>query len=295
MKPPEMDTRFHSNVNKDFLRSGYDKALIEIWRSGCGRRLKYLGLPAWRMLDIVEWDKLLSRFTTIEREENQQHLMFLKANVENVEERLHALFGELVEILLTGRDRYGNQADWPYDLVNLDYFGGFIYQTLSRPKAVKKLIQNQATYERSFMLIITQQLRDGDVVGEKLNFLDDLGRSLKSGIIDISLHPAVNAIINWYRSANIPDAARQALYMNFFLRDCGEPEHFDVKCRPPIVYAGTGGTWMIHFVTDFSYRAGIAHRAASNQSIIELINLGLLEVKDGKFTQTSIAQPMLSV
>lgn len=295
MQIPELDTSFQSNPSKDFLRSGYDRALIESWYGACGRPLKYLGLPAWRMLDIIEWQKFLGRFTTIEREENQQHLMFLKANVEDVEERLYALFGEFDEILLSGRDWYGKQPDWPFDLVNLDYFGGFIYHSLSRPKAVKKLIQNQATYERSFMLIITQQLRDGDIAGEKFKFLDDLRRSLKSGVLDRSLHPAVDSVVDWYQRSDIPDAARQALYMNIFFRDSGESEQFDVKCRPPVIYSGTGGSWMIHFVTDFISRPGTGHRVASVQSLLDVINLGLLEAKDGRFVKTRFVQPKVSI
>lgn len=257
--------------------------------------MKYLGLPAWQMLDILEWQGFLKRFTTIEREENQQHLMFLRANVKNVEHRLYSLYGEFDEILLKGKDSYGHCPEWPYDLVNLDYFGGFIYPNLSRPKAVRKLIGNQAAYERSFMLIITQHLRDKDSIGEKEKFLEDLRQWLKGGIYSRSLEVSIDVVVSWYKDAEIPDAARQALYMNFFFRDSGEMEHFDVKCRPPIIYAGTGGTCMIHFVTDFFYRAGIGHRAASEQSLVEVINLGLLEVRDGGFVESRLKQPQLSI
>lgn len=295
MQARKLETVFESNPTKDFLREQYDGALIAQWRQELGKPLKYLGLPAWKMLDIITWQKYIGRFTTIEREENQQHLMFLKANVENVEERLHALYGAFDEILITGRDQYQHKPDWPYELVNLDYFGGFIYQNMSRPKAVRKLIQNQGTYEESFMLIITQQLRDGDSGDEKRGFLDDLSKSLKGGILDKTLHPAIDAVIDWYRSAEIPDAARQALYMNYFFRDSGETEHFDVKARPAVIYSGTGGAWMIHFVTDFRHCSGIGYRAASDQSLIELINLGLLEARGGGFVKTRFVQPKLAV
>lgn len=295
MEIPTLKTVFESNRNKDFLRGEYDKTLVEQWKSICGRPLKYLGLPAWEMLDIIEWQESLSRFTTIEREENQQHLMFLKANVRDLEHRLCCLYGKFDDILLQGRDEYNRVPDWPYDLMNLDYCGGFIYQDLSRPKALRKLIQNQSIYERSFMLIITQQLRDGDVAGEKLKFLDDFAKSLKGGVIERSLHPAIDEVVEWYRRADIPDAARQGLYMNYFLRDCGESEHFSVKCRPAIIYPGSGGAWMIHFVTDFSYHGGVGHRVASDQTIIQLINLGLLELSDGKFAQARLVQPSLLV
>jgi hypothetical protein len=295
MQAPKLDTVFESSVTKDFLRKEYDYALIAEWRRELGKPLKYLGLPAAKMLDIIEWERALGRFTTIEREENQQHLMLLRANVENVEERMHALYGDFEQILLSGRDLYQHSPEWPYQLINLDYFGGFIYKNMTRPKAIRKLIQNQGGYAANFMLILTQQLRDGDCVGEKLSFLNDLSKSLKSGILDKRLHPAVDLVIDWYRGADIPDAARQALYVNYFLRDAGETEHFDVKARPPVIYSGTGGAWMIHFVTDFRYQHDIAHRAASDQTLIELINLGLFEAKEGGFVKPRFVQPKLAL
>jgi hypothetical protein len=292
---PKLEVVFESNQNKDFLRSSYDKPLIQNWYRSMGTGLKYLGLPAWQMLDIIEWQDSLDRFTTIEREENQQHLMFLRANVKEVEHRLYSLYGEFDEILFNGRDSYGHCPDWPYDLVNLDYFGGFIYPNMARPKAVRKLVTNQATYQRSFMLIVTQHLRDRDSIGEKEKFLEDLRQWLKGGIYNRSMHKSIDKIVDWYKNAEIPDAARQALYMNFFFRDSGEMEHFDVECRPAVIYPGTGGAWMIHFVTDFRFLPGTGHRVASKQSLIEMVNLGLREVRDGMFVETRLQQPQLKI
>lgn len=293
MASQKLETVFESNPNKDFLRSNYDKPLIEQWYRSLGKSLKYLGLPAWEMLDIIEWQDFLERFTTIEREENQQHLMFLRANVKDLEHRLHTLYGEFDDILITGRDKYGKTPQWPYDIVNLDYFGGFIYPDLSRPKAIKKLIENQAIHERSFILLLTQHLRDRDSIGEKAAFLGDLRKWLKNSTYDQTLHTAIDRVIDWYLNAEIPDAARQALYMNFFLRDSGEGQHFSVKCRPAIIYSGSGGAWMIHFVTEFCYQSRTGHRATSDQSLVKLINLGLREVREGKFVESRFAQPTL--
>ena len=211
MTIPKLDVVFESNQNKDFVRSKHDRVLIQEWSKLRKQTLKYLGLPAWQMLDIIEWQDCLDRFTTIEREENQQHLIFLRANVKDVEHRLYSLYGEFDEILLKGRDSYGHCPEWPYDLVNLDYFGGFLYPNLSRPKAVRKLIGNQAGYERSFLLIVTQQLRDKASIGEKENFLEELRQWLKGGIYDRSTHKSIDKVVDWYKDAEIPDAARQAL------------------------------------------------------------------------------------
>lgn len=266
---------FRSNPNKDFLRSVYDKEIIVRWCSAIGRPLEYLGLPGADMLDVAEWQDYLNHFTAIERDENQQHWLFLRANVRDVEHRLYSLYGEFAKILLSGRDRYDRAPCWPYDLVNLDHFGGLIYRSLARPKALKKLIQNQDDYERSFLLIITHDVRDADLSGEKLSFLDDLERQL---IRDSGDTPSLGAAICWYKAESTPDVARQVTYTNVLLRDLGEAAHFRVRCRPGITYTGTGGTKMVHFVTDF-HHSPKAYRAVSEQSLVQVVNLGCREVR----------------
>jgi hypothetical protein len=280
---------FQTNPNKDFLRSGFDAELVERWYRRCGHPLKYLGLPASEMLDILAWQRFLGRFTTIEREENQQHLMFLRANVRDVEHRLHSLYGEFDEILLSGRDRYGTRPEWPYDLVNLDYFGGLIYPGLARPRALRKLISNQSDHQHSFMLIVTQHLRDGDTVGEKSSFLEDLGRTLTNTALDTRNRSKIDRLIGWYADAATPDAARQALYMNVTLREFGESHHFDVFCRPAIIYTGTGNCSMIHFVTEFNVRPNVGHKTASSQSLIDVIRFDLKQVRDGSLRSVASA------
>ena len=288
------ETVFHSNRNKDFLRCEYDYSHVERWHRKCGRPLKYLGLPAWEMLDIISWQKFLGRFNTIEREENQQHLMFLQANVRDVEHRLNSLYGEFDEILLRGHDGYGHRPDWPFDIVNLDYFGGFVYSDLARPKAIKKLISNQVDFEQSFLLIVTQDVRDGDRIGEKALFFENLRRSLKSSALGRSSQKAIDRVMDWYCDPRTPDSIRQALYMNVFFRDAGEAEHFDVECRPAILYLGTGKASMMHFVTDFAFHSGIAHRASSRQSLVELVDLALLELNECKLTKPKGDRPKLA-
>jgi hypothetical protein len=293
--PDQRPTVFQTNPNKDFLRTEYDYSHVERWCRKSGMRLRYLGLPAWEMLDIISWEKFLERFTTIEREENQQHLMFLQANVRDVENRLYSLYGEFDQILLSGRDKYGRGPEWPYDIVNLDYFGGFLYSDLSRPRSIKKLISNQANFQRGFLLIITQHLRDADTLGEKGAFLEDLRRSLKSTTTAGSAHKTIDKVIDWYASPSTPDSFRQTLYMNVFLRDAGEADHFNVECRAGILYSGTGKASMVHFVTDFVFCPGIGHKTASAQSLPRLIDLGTLEVRDGAFASPALVAPKLAI
>jgi len=279
-----MELAFKTNPNKDFLRSVYDKQLVRGWYATVGRRLEYLGLPGPDMLDIAEWQEFLNRFTAIERLENEQHLLFLRANVKDVEHRLHSLYGEFDKILLTGRDRYGHAPRWPYDVINLDYFGGLIYQDLSRPRALSKLIQNQDDYGRGFLLIITHDLRDGDFVGEKLSFFDDLGKRL---VRDFGKEDVILPAIAWYKASSTPDAARQATYTSVLLRDCGESAHFRVKCRPAIIYTGTGGTKMIHYVTEF-HHSPREYRAVSEQSLVQIVNLGYKELREGQLLESIV-------
>jgi hypothetical protein len=292
--PAQRDSVFHTNPNKDFVRSEYDYAHVERWYQLRGQRLNYLGLPAPEMLDIIAWEQFLNRFTTIEREENQQHLLFLQANVRDVEHRLYSLYGQFDEILIKGRDSLGRQPEWPYDVVNLDFFGGFIYQDLSRPKAVKKMISNQVDFQRSFLLIVTYHLRDCDVIGAKASFLKDLRQLLKNSTREAATRKTIDRAMDWYSDSATPDSQRQTLLVNSFLRDTGEAEHFDVLCRPSVLYSGTGNASMIHFVTDFTFRPGTAHKTSSKQSLFALVDLGTREVKDAKLIKSAAKQPRLT-
>ncbi|MDP9201614.1 MAG: hypothetical protein M3P26_06740 [Gemmatimonadota bacterium] len=280
---------FTTNSNKDYLRSTYDRDIVKTWSERLGVRLQYLGLPGPDILDIVEWQDFIDRFSTIERLENEQHLIFLRANVRDMEHRLHSLYGTFDDILLAGRDRYGQTPRWPYDLVNLDFFGGLLYSDLDRPKALAKLIENQKTYGKSFLLIITYHLRDADLAKEKLAFLEDLQRKLNR---NFGIRAEFADVIGWYKNSGTPDAARQSLYLNTFLLETGEASYFRVVCRSPIVYGGTGGAQMIHFVTEFHYQQG-AHRGVSEQSLIDVINLGYTALKAGRVSEP-ISIPRLS-
>jgi hypothetical protein len=273
---------FHTNENKDFLRDICDREAVRVWQqSVVKQKLKYLGLPAAEMLDIVSWEPFLGTFTAIEREENQQHLMFLRANVNDIEHRMRSLYGEFDEILISGRDRYGHSPDWPFDLINLDYFGGLVYSNLARPKAIKKVIENQSNYRHNFLLIITQHLRDGDTIGAKATLLEDIRRSIKNVCVDQNVMRLIDEVMDWFADPRTPDIARQGLYMNVFLRDQGEAEQFDVKCQPAIHYIGTGHSSMIHFVTEFRHRGDAAHRIASEQSLVDVVDFNVRSVNDG--------------
>jgi hypothetical protein len=266
---------FKSNPNKDYLRGTYDRAIIARWHDERRAPLRYLGLPGPDMLDIKEWQDFLDFFTTIERSEDEQHKLFLSANVRDVEHRLHSLHGDFDKILLTGRDGYNHTPRWPYDLVNLDFYGGFIYHDLARPRAIEKLVGNQRNYKRSFLLIITHDLRDADLTGEKQAFLTDIRRLLRRDHSGSDIETAVD----WYLASSTPDAARQALYMNIVLRDLGEANQFKVQSRPAITYIGTGSTKMIHYVTEFHWQPQ-GYRAVSDQSFIDVFNLGYCELRN---------------
>ncbi|MGA2875768.1 MAG: hypothetical protein ABSE82_09560, partial [Nitrososphaerales archaeon] len=48
-----------------------------------------------------------------------------------------------------------------------------------------------------------------------------------------------------------------------------------------ILYAGTGGAVMIHFVTDFTFRPGISHKVGSSQPIADVLTFSVREAHDG--------------
>lgn len=71
--------------------------------------------------------------------------------------------------------------------------------------------------------------------------------------------------------------------MNVGLREFGEVEQFDVTCRPAILYSGTGGSLMIHFVTEFHHRPTVGHKTTSKQSLIDVVNFNVRTLRNGSF------------
>lgn len=77
------------------------------------------------------------------------------------------------------------------------------------------------------------------------------------------------------------------------LHEEGEAAHFAVRCRPAVVYTGTGGAQMIHFVAEFEHTTG-GHRAVSTQSAIDVANLGVQKLDEGELKEL-VAVPRLSL
>ena len=70
---------FLSSKNKAFIRSNWNKHLIEFFDTELGYKLIYLGLPSPNAEDIKEWIEYLSKVIAFQcRDFTQNHLTQIK-------------------------------------------------------------------------------------------------------------------------------------------------------------------------------------------------------------------------
>ena len=282
---------FVSTLNKDIIRSKFDKVVVEDeWRRK-GRSLTYFGLPGPEMLDVLEWRKYLGTIIAVEREMYARHFLRTKVFKEGYgADRFQILAGDIDDVILEGKDLDGKKPMEPvFDLINLDYYGGLVYKDLKgkskRVKALKKLFEIQSKEERDFLLLLTINTRNRDYE-EFDRTLDIIQGELEDYGVDAS------GVIDWYKEARYDFKIK--VYLPYVLgcwsiRDCFVCEDIHV-----VTYQGSSGRRMVHFATVFHYDEKIVGRAKSG-SLVDMLNLPMHEAVNGKLRECEIQAPQLYI
>jgi hypothetical protein len=147
-----------------------------------GRDLSYLGLPSAEMLDVRVWRPVLGQITAIERDRNVAAAMYRTAQMLEIRDRTIIVEDDLyqvarilamedtdarrriAEMLPSEREKYGKIREIPYDVINLDLCGGFLYLrddgSSENADTLKYIIDHQGRNSCPFFLILTFNLRD---------------------------------------------------------------------------------------------------------------------------------------
>jgi hypothetical protein len=193
---------FPDSEQKAYLRRLHFAYLVNM-RNSIGRDLHYFGLPSAEMLDVQLWRSVLGQITAVERESSLILPMYRKAEVIGVRSKLILLETNLVEAtrLLALEERVANISiaqlslpeqkkllrarSVPYDVINLDMCGGFLYKRDQEERdnlqVLENLITSQSRFKNKFLLVLTFALRDtgredyDQFIVESLSRLKDLG------------------------------------------------------------------------------------------------------------------------
>ncbi|MBS3094387.1 hypothetical protein J4474_01855 [Candidatus Pacearchaeota archaeon] len=175
----EVDKIGFFTKNKQKVRE-MNLLLIKDFYNESGSKLKYFGLPSEEMQDIYFWKDYLSSIGAVERgtrgqEFIKQHDLVLTSFLLGISDKLELYRGDMDDILIYGKDYFGNKIDYPYQLVNMDYTGGLFYKEdkdkSKRIDSIKSLLRNQAKFRQDFILLITCNF-DNDFDAEYKNFIE---------------------------------------------------------------------------------------------------------------------------
>ena len=281
-------------LNKQKVRE-MNLRLIERYFKEHKGELRYLGLPASSMMDILQWQDYFQHFSAVERgrpgeEYRYQHDLILTAMQHGLADRLDLLRGDMDEILLNGKDDFANPVSYPFDVVSLDYSGGLIYKNDSgrakRAESIENLLKEQSERIQDFLLLVSCNL-DNEDQGEIRAIFHDIEREL--GKLGVNVRNTVQA----YLSHELEEA-RLKVYVLYLIGRLSarwyQCEHFK-----PIYYEGNRGTRMMHFSIWLKRTGGYVAGRPSRQTLAHILNLPAFHCADGELGQTDFGIPRVMI
>jgi hypothetical protein len=257
--------------------------------------LRYLGLPASTMMDVLQWQSYFQHITAVERgrpgEEYQyQHDLMLTAMQHGLAGRLDLLRGDMDEILLAEEDDFGNPVPYPFHVVSLDYSGGLVYKNdtgrAKRPESIGSLVEGQAGKNQNFLLLVSCNL-DNEDRGEIRAVFADIGRELEK--LGLSAHSTIKAYLR-----HELEEVRLKVYVPYLIGSLSarwyQCEHFK-----PIYYEGNRGTRMMHFSIWLKRTKDYVAGRPSRQTLIHILNLPAFHCADGDLQETDFGIPKLVI
>ena len=274
---------FTSTDAKDFIRSGFDLEIIRELRAAhyADRKLAYFGLPGEDLLDILSWREFIGRWTAVQIADTAQDAEIadrLELNVllNRLEHEFQMVRANIDDLLTTPEGLA--RLRWPYEIVNLDYYGGLVNYggpatmpvigPSRRQKALEELFFRQKG--TAFVLFLTLNLRQNDA-GELTKLLDDEERDL----LDLSFD-GVRECFGEHRA--LKHAGELKIYVPIYLGNIAK--WHNLVFRAPILYRGT--KQMLHFaITCTPYQGSGTGRIFRVADHVAFINLPLDILDDG--------------
>ena len=287
-------TRDIFTPNKQKVRE-MNLRLIERYFGDRKGDLRYLGLPASTMMDVLQWQSYFQHITAVERgklgeEYRYQHNLMLTAMQHGLAGRLDLLRGDMDEILLAGKDDFGNPVLYPFDVVSLDYSGGLVYKNdtgqAKRPESIGSLVEEQAGKNQNFLLFVSCNL-DNEDQGEVQAVFVDVERELEK--LGLSAHNTIEAYL-----IHELEEVRLKVYVPYLIGRLSarryQCEHFK-----PIYYEGNRGTRMMHFSMWLKRTKDYVAGRPSRQTPVHILNLPAFHCANGELHESDFGIPRLVV
>lgn len=239
--------------------------------------LDYCGMPSVEFLDVIEWQGLLRSICAVEQEKDV--LSDMRIQWDRLGLRLPIRFVGPRNILEFLRD-----TDECYDVYNLDFYGGFLHpKRHGRPRcveAITSLISRQAAKGRSFVLVVTFNVRDKGV-GDYLKFIAQVPRALAGW-------DNVNECCKAHKKNQV---ARLKLCFPFFCCQVGMTHNFVVNFADTIMYQSSVS--LVHFYAEFLYDPGALPSLTFAEVLADLASRPLLRL-NGMIPEIDVRPPQVT-
>lgn len=259
-------------------------------------KLRYFGLPSDEMKDILGWKPLFLEFVAVERgiapdNWERQYLLMFNAFMNDVLSKVTLLRGDIDRVILEQKDDDGNTLNYPFDVITLDYSGGLLYRDKQgrgkqyRLEAIKELIRSQGEHEINYLLFLSSNLdncRDAEIEKTLLNLKTEL---LRYGT---NAEEVIYAHLNHKN-----DEARLKVYISYFVNQVASSCNYNCETEPTIFYLGNQDTRMMNFRFWLTYDPRTTAPRFSRESLVQIINSPMTEIKEGVCYETSLGLPKL--
>jgi len=312
-KVSKMVDVFTGGAVKDKIRKDLDTPLIREVSNHGKERLSYFGLSGPFFYDIIEWQRYLKDFTVVEKsysgrrerstERNLQELLLKNSFITQlrngrgvIHDFLTMLYGDIdKDIILRGEGDFGKKlAKQSFGLIYLDYYGG-IFKAKHREEAINKIISDQkrnSETDQSYVLLITvENLDKGEA--EKRALVDEILKNLKHTRVERTALKNFTTFLSRCRYALL-----QKIYVPIqiylFAKSCGD----GIRYFEPVIYGETKpgssrSAEMLHFRFIISVKKTGRPAVPLIKDIIDIYNLKLLTVREGKITNYKEQTPQL--
>lgn len=279
-------------ANKQVVRDYQGDLVVKVFKDRLCN-LTYFGLPSPGMKDVRDWLPFFSRIIAVEREmdacgHRDQHHLLLTASLCGFDEKLQLLRGNIDEIILSGRDNYGNQLLPPFDVVSLDYSGGLFYRKnthFSRLEAIKKVIELNQNSTGKFLLFISTNC---DAVDR-----GELQRTFQSMRTELNrMRYDGDKLFNECMK-DPKDVVRLAIFVPYFVRMVAAAINFQTRTYSTITYPGNRDIEMLNF--RFLIRPSnpaVAPRCPQER-LDQILKTRLIRLSKGKVTTSPFKLPRL--
>lgn len=286
--------KYASTRNKDRVRAA-DVLLIKKEYMRKGAKLSYLCMPSGKIRDIIQFGTYLGRISAVEIDPCQRMELALNVMRKGLDRYVTILFGDIQDILINGKDSFGNKLEFAYDIVFLDFFGTILYKNLRRVEAISSLIESQKGHD--FLLLLTFNLKKKKYSTHTVKAVLDKIKTELFGFCshDDLLREKIADVIQCYKSEETEEMYRQKLFVPYFIKTKAERFGFKVHCYPPVFYRGFRNNPMIHFSCKLTSQVVSPTHAISEQTILDIINLNVKEVSKGRISVRKGQMPRLRI